>query len=848
MQKLGRKKSNNKGNTFIVIMVTLACMGILVGVILATIGYYYRMKFTDLENRNNFYYVEAAMEEIYTGVGNDSVDALRKAYSDTVAVMVYYEDGRYVKIDTEAANRIMKQKFLQRMAVDSIYSSQMQLYEHLKSFISAPDIELVDPATVPVTEPRLYLEVVATTTGTGPNMVTTYDKLVIHNVTVKRTTSEGYVQSITTDIEITEPEFSVSFDGVDSATNALYDFSMIADMGIEINHATKNNEVVSITGNVYAASDYYNKQYNTTAGTRVSNYYNGTNTDKLAACNGLNDTSRYSGLYVDSSKVSIMAEKVIIPGSISVLNNGNASIMGNIASSSGLAEVWADDIILTSSSVRTVGANMDEASLSLYANAYIADDLEINNDNAEIELSGNYYGYNFSQTNDIVRVLSEDARLAYEYESVYLENGHYNSSAIIINGNNADLDFSALDNLYVAGRAYIETSGTHETTVSEDGKTVTTSYKVVEGISDVQTGESIAVKSNQVAYMPNGVDASGNPIFTKDAAFNGKIIDVIVNEKGWVDATNKTVSYEISGKTYTFLNFTSAEASAAFFAWYANDLPNMVGYEYINDIANVREYSDFRVNGIDIGSGTDVATVTTSGAYTTGALNVARNKALTVTGYNADIFDGGSAITNFNDYAGKCNISYMEMKYALQTIDLENYSDDILTEMSDLKDDIKTMDGAYVTPINYFLDFTKVNGSALNGTKIGNYYVWISDEDVTITAPTGSNGKLMGLVIAKGDVNFNDDTVKRFEGLVITGSKIKVDHQMDFVANAEIVKTILRTAEGTKGNTVGDYSSICKIFRDYNPEEGGSSESGTSIGYIEVGDVIQYENWKKNVE
>ena len=846
MQKLGRKKSNNKGNTFIVIMVTLACMGILVGVILATIGYYYRMKFTDLENRNNFYYVEAAMEEIYTGVGNDSVDALRAAYSDTVAVMVYYEDGRYVKIDTEAANRIMKQKFLQRMAVDPIYSSQMQLYEHLKSFISAPDIELVDPATVPVTEPRLYLEVVATTTGTGPNMVTTYDKLVIHNVTVKRTTSEGYVQSITTDIEITEPEFSVSFDGVDSATNALYDFSMIADMGIEINHATKNNEVVSITGNVYAASDYYNKQYNTTAGTRVSNYYNGTNTDKLAACNGLNDTSRYSGLYVDSSKVSIMAEKVIIPGSISVLNNGNASIMGNIASSSGLAEVWADNIILTSSSVRTVGANMDEASLSLYANAYIADDLEINNDNAEIELSGNYYGYNFSQTDDIDRVLSEYAEAA--YINGELKKGHYNSSAIIVNGNNANLDFSALDNLYVAGRAYIETSRTRTTTVSDDGKTATTSYIEVEGNSDVQTGESISVKSNQVAYMPSGVDKNGNPIFTSEAAFNSKIIDVIVNERGWVDKDNMTVSYEISGKTYTFLNFTSATASAEFFAWYANDLPNMVGYDQITDIANVREYSDFNVNDINFGSGTDVATVTTSGAYTSGALNVARNKALTVTGYNADYFGGGNAITNFNNKAKTYNTNYMEMKYTLQTIDLANYSDDILTEMTNLKSDIATMDGADVTPINYFLDFTKVNGSALNGTKIGNYYVWISDEDVTITAPTGSNGKLMGLVIAKGDVNFNDDTVKRFEGLVITGSKIKVDHQMDFVANAEIVKTILRTAEGTKGNTVGDYSSICEIFKDYNPEEGGSSESGTSIGYIEVGDVIQYENWKKNVE
>ena len=118
MRKLLRKKLNNEGNTFIVIMVTLACMGILVGVILATVGYYQRMRYVDMKNKNNFYYAEKAMDEIYTGVGNDSVQYLVSAYSDTVEVLLYYGkdkmtgEYRYMSIDPKQANEIMKQKFL----------------------------------------------------------------------------------------------------------------------------------------------------------------------------------------------------------------------------------------------------------------------------------------------------------------------------------------------------------------------------------------------------------------------------------------------------------------------------------------------------------------------------------------------------------------------------------------------------------------------------------------------------------------------------------------------------------------------------------------------------------------
>lgn len=851
MRKLLRKKLNNSGNTFVVIMVSIACMGILIGAIMASMGYFYRMRYVDLENKNNFYYVEKAMDDIYAGIGSDSVSALMSAYESTVEVMVYYYvdpitgKGRYVSIGADAANFIMKQKFLRNLAESDTYRSQSQLYDRLKSFISVDDVELIDPSTLEATQPRLYLEVV---TSTDENGKTIYDKLVIHNVTVKRTTAEGYMQSITTDIEISEPEFDVSFSNVDGSVNALYEFSMIADMGIEFDHATTGRDAVSVTGNVYAAADYYNKEYNESADTRVSSYYDAVTeaeVTRLRSCNGVLERSRYSGIYVNASRINIMAEKVIVPGSISVMNDADVSILGNLATTDGNAQVWADNIVMASSFTRTTGMKFSEGALSMYADAYIADDLEINSDNATLELSGNYYGYNFSQTDASERVLSQYARGG---------KAHYNSSAIIVNGNAASIDMTGLSNLYVAGRSYISTSEIRKSTVEADGSSATVYYNTVEGTQDVRTGESIAMRTNQMAYMPLGWYEQDNvrmPKFTDiNLGLNKTIYDRI---KDWLDPNEPMSEQNVSGNTYYFLNFRSATAATDFFEWYVNDLPKLPGYDIATDIVNINSYTD-NLESLNLAIGANATQVATSGAYTTGAVNVAKNRLLAISTPALDaavINNESSTVYNFNERANQYNSDYMEMKYALQTINVSDsspYTGELLEQMEQLKNSIAAMNSKDVTPLNHYLDFSKITGSAMNGVQIGNAYVWISDGDVTINKPTGTNGKILGLIIAKGDVNFTDDTLTRFEGLIVSGSKIKVNHRMDFVANPEIVKTILRTADATKGNSVGDYSSICEIFKDYSAEQDGSAPDGTDVGNIELGDILQYNNWKKNVE
>ncbi len=849
-----KKKLNNDGNTFIVIMVTLACMSILVAAILMSVSYWIREQKLNMNNKSNFYYLEQAMDEIYQGVGSDSIGALTQAYTDTVSVMIYFDGNNYVSLDTAAANNIMKQKFMQALASDVQYKSQAELYNHLKSFISEADVELIDPSTASASTPKLYLEVV-TTEVAAPTMSdphatkTVYEKLIIHNVSVKRTTPDGYIQSITTDIEITEPEFQVSFDGTGNKNSALYEFALIGDMGVEFDNAASGNDSVSVTGNVYAASDYYNKKYDET-GVSVTSY----NSSKLNDCNGILDQSKYSGLYFNDSNVSIMADKVIVPGSISVINDAKVSILGNVANNPanrGRAEIWADNLVLAPASTRTVGLLTDGGSLNMKGNVYVSDDLEVNNDDAEVAIDGNYYGYNYSQTTDLVRVLSEYAKQATVGSTTVTHRDHYNSSAIVVNGDNAKLDFSGVDNLYVAGRAYIQTTSEKNAVTGTDSsgnQTSTVTYTTVEGNSDVQTGESISVKSNQVAYVPQGINTAGQPIFTSVEAVNQQIVNHMIDQ-GWVDSDNMVISQALNGKTYYFVNFKSSTASVAFFEWYANDVKNLPGADACSDLASVVANTDFTVNEIILNSDA-TATVTTTGAYTAGALNVAQNKNLTVSGASTGIFGTGATVTNFNATASNYNKSYMEMKYTFDTIDPDLYTGDAKTSMQTLKDDIAALDGAEVCPLNYYLDFTKITDSTnVKAAKVGSYYVWITGKDVEVKAPASTGGKVMGLIISKGDVTF-DDNVTRFEGLVISGSKIKINHKMDFIANPEIIKTILRTAETSEG-TSEDYAFICDLFKFYEKTLSTGTDpedSGKSIATIQVGDVLGYENWKKNVE
>ena len=64
------KKLNNQGSSVVMVVAALGFIGIIVGALLMAAGYTYKQKLQDLNARDNFYYVEQAMNEIYAGVGS----------------------------------------------------------------------------------------------------------------------------------------------------------------------------------------------------------------------------------------------------------------------------------------------------------------------------------------------------------------------------------------------------------------------------------------------------------------------------------------------------------------------------------------------------------------------------------------------------------------------------------------------------------------------------------------------------------------------------------------------------------------------------------------------------------
>jgi hypothetical protein len=103
-----------------------------------------------------------------------------------------------------------------------------------------------------------------------------------------------------------------------------------------------------------------------------------------------------------------------------------------------------------------------------------------------------------------------------------------------------------------------------------------------------------------------------------------------------------------------------------------------------------------------------------------------------------------------------------------------------------------------------------------------------------------------------GDVKFGAN-VKSFEGLIVCGGKVYIDHNMDFVANEEVIKSVLRICEDNQDEV--KYKQVLMLFRSYGGDEENedlltedAGESTKTISTIQYEDILEFSNWKKNVD
>lgn len=937
IERLKRKLRHNDdhGSSFVLVIVATTFMCILASAILMGAMMTYKLKYYKLNSLNNFYEVETALDEMYAGVGAATNEHLYSAYTTTAELVVVYDTKAqaYTTLDNKSANELFKKLFMTGFVADTNYKSLQNVTETLQSFISNeydavdnPDGVRLDTSNMKL----IYTDVNNKTTTqyyknngrikTEKQSGYENDKVqsvTFKNVCVKRSvnlqgsTAGTYEQSITTDIVLTEPEYNVSFDTSSVSNNTLYEYAILADMGVEVGEDNDNRTTdAQVKGNIYAASDYYNKDYNDVAETKVTNKYE----SKPTTMWGTKESSAYSGIFVNgkNSTLTLNSDVVVCSGSLAAYNGAEINLSGRTQT---LSELWADNIVI---------GGKDGGSLKASADAYIFDDTELNAEKASLKFTqGSYFGYSYN---------AQDTRsLNYLRQKGYLATGyklrsHFSDSAIIVNGKNSTLDLQDLNSLYIAGKSYIEFSKIAASSVPEDDENITVDENAdyaFTTLKDYSTGQSLDVKTNQLMFLtqwsvvnntekvdpdtgittvtlqfPKTFEADANILdlyddFLKDLATEG--------EKG-VTAIKQTVS----GHDYYYLYIedgkdSSNVSNAEKFAEKYYKLLQDYGDEISSKLYNVQKYEQFQVKLVlpaegkinASGAVTDQnnddslflrASTTTTMDVATALDNVSTGKVFTNilgnkgTDNNKKAFNdlkadalklaGSGTASDEEQTSTFLSYMYINMKDHLSVLnnvddktkrtqnawEIANYTSSSVGYLSSYDKDRDTYSYDYsITPLNHYVDLAYVFSKNLSIEKtIGNATdneaktIVINSGDVKLQ-PNNGDGSFQGIIIAGGNVRF-DENVKSFRGMIITGSKLIIDHNMSISADAAFVANLLEQCSESTDEKLNTLTT--KVLKNYtsSKSEGNTEVTGASISDISYEDILVFQNWKKNVE
>ncbi len=494
------------------------------------------------------------------------------------------------------------------------------------------------------------------------------------------------------------------------------------------------------------------------AGRVVGNVYSGTN-----------------GFNVESgSEVDVRSDYFLSRGAINVFNNAKLELSGpSSASTTGnRANVWVEDIMTS----RLSSDAEAEAGIAINANCYVADDLEINAKNSRVTIAGDYRGYNYNETN-----AANEVSATADY-----------SSAVLVNGLHSKLDLSGVEYLQLAGRAFISREGV-----------------AARADNDILTSESVAVKSNQLAYLvPREYmrNDAPNPVLSSELADVDDAVNLDASAAIWGyldhDKPYTTYTYQTAGDDvyyYFFLNFADGESANQYMTdYYYEDHKLVMGGRagaYVTDDSEI------------VGTGSLVETVGVvfdyPGGLRTGGVTYQSEENVTEAKLN-------SSVAMATDYLSL--VRYLS----------KNGSDNL----SRWTDGDKEMDAVY----NMIVNEAKV-GELDAGIAVPidgeDYKLYLYPGDFSI--PTEEK---KGLVVCNGDVTVNGE----FEGSIIAGGTISWSTtSVSMTANASMVDEIIDWAAE---NAYHEYFA------------GLEAQSVTDAGDLEkaLSSSMTYSSWRKNEE
>ena len=551
-EKLNKISKDNKGSVMITVLVAFLFVAVLASIILATVTVNFKMRSIDRRTKDEFYYAEKALNDLYNGIGQECSEIMGETYNDVLSKYKKSDDSTYM--DEEEAYKSFKKAFVTAFYKD-IASKQADKFSAyvVKDTSKKGSSDKASRAIVKKYGTIKYYNNSSrsesyTISSESDVNIEKIGFIVIEGVKVQSNPDAnenvGYISEINTDIVVEVPRVSFF-----TTNNRAYDYAILANDGIEL----ESNAIVKANGNVYGGTLPF-----TEIADNVSSY-------KKAA--------DYGGITLnDNSKFEINDAAYVVSGGDITLNGGEFSLNQNNTMLNN--QIWFENIEVNKPSVIKVNGDL-----------FAADDLQINSgaDGATtVNIKGSYYGYN-----DGARQMTGEAgtkklttkkaiitsRNDYEKASADNDNISSRSSSIVINAKQANVDMSDLKTLLLCGNAFINHMSKDKiepgSDIQNNRKAETppkTDYlKLIINagkISDASVPESVALKMTQdIILMPTEFLKDTNPRICEAGNADPFISDAVSIPSDWFG-----YSYIDSAKPYTYVKL-DADNSAMIYAY-----------------------------------------------------------------------------------------------------------------------------------------------------------------------------------------------------------------------------------------------------------------------------------------
>ena len=440
-------KRDDRGSAIVIVIIAMALIGILATTILWASYLNYRIKINDLKVKNSFYSAETVVEQIEAGVKLKVSGAINEAYQEVISNWdALGTDANRESYFLTAYIAAVESEFITPTCPVGQYDKSI-----LKGFVDAEWWNESDPNNDGYIINAAWDN--ATPEFKAANNTNGYGTMVLKNIRVEYYDANEYLSIINTDIAIDVPKLRFTQAGT---IDRLYPYVLIGDEGIEMAGNT-----VAVNGNIYGGVDK-----NMKGGIQIAK----------------------------NSHVKIEDATYVISGGDIVVGNDN--IFTSMINQD--AELIIRNVTQDGKGFRTNiyanGLALNGGHLDASGRMYVANDLILSGKGSNVSLTGQYYGY--GNTNESTHeenmpkidgdgnpVVDGSGNVVKELQKVNPANW---SSAIVINGKNSSVDLTGLTTLQLAGRAYVSLSKN-----DENGG----------GMPHVLMGESISVKSNQIAYL-----------------------------------------------------------------------------------------------------------------------------------------------------------------------------------------------------------------------------------------------------------------------------------------------------------------------------------------------------------